>query len=262
MLKRLPSSRYSTWTPSSWPMTRWKRQVMAERRMLKSTGAKTQPCLTPTFTSKDSDWSSPVSTLACIPSCSCCRMLRGFCWDAEFGDVFPEQLMVNGVKSFAEVDKGYVKVFVLFSALLQQLPQDKDHVCRGSGLPEATLGFRKHSFRDVLNQSAEHDLGQDFPCDEEERYPAAVTADCSVSFLLINDHDVSILPVLWEGPIFPDVLDQEVQTAREDVSSMLENLCRDSVGSSSFVVFQPCNGLPEFRVKWRRVQVLGWWQVW
>ncbi len=76
MLKRLPSSRYSTWTPSSCPMTRWKRQVMAERKMLKSTGAKTQPCFTPTFTLKDSDWSSPVSTLACIPSCNCCRVLR------------------------------------------------------------------------------------------------------------------------------------------------------------------------------------------
>ncbi len=43
---------------------------------------------------------------------------------------------------------------------------------------------------------------------------------------------------------------------------MFENLCRDSVGSSAFVVLQPCNGLPKFRVKWRRVQVLGWWQVW
>ncbi len=114
----------------------------------------------------------------------------------------------------------------------------------------------------MLNQSTEHDLGQDFPCDGEERNPTAVTADCSVSFLLVNDHDVSILPILWEGPIFPDVLDQEVQTAREDVTSMFKNLCRDSVGSSAFVVLQPCNGLPKFRVKWRRVQVLGWWQVW
>ncbi len=74
----------------------------------------------------------------------------------------------------------------------------------------------------MLNQSAEHDLGQDFPCDGEERYPAAVTADCSVSFLLVNDHEVSILPVLWEGPMFPDVLDQEVLTTCEDVSSVFE----------------------------------------
>ncbi len=80
----------------------------------------------------------------------------------------------------------------------------------------------------MLNQSAEHDLGQDFSCDGEERYPAAVTADCSVSFLLVNDHEVSILPVLWEGPMFPDVLDQEVQTAREDVSSVFEMACRSS----------------------------------
>ena len=63
------------------------------------------------------------------------------------------------VSLVAEVDEGYVKVFVIFSALLQQLPQDKSHVCRGSGFPEATLRFQKHSLRDVLNQSAEHDLG-------------------------------------------------------------------------------------------------------
>ncbi len=51
------------------------------------------------------------------------------------------------------------------------------------------------------------------------------------------------------GSHIPDVLDQEVQTVREDVSSVFENLCRDSVGSSAFVILQPCNGLPEFRVK-------------
>ena len=91
----------------------------------------------------------------------------------------------------------------------------------------------------MLNQSAEHDLGQDFPCDGEERYSAAVAAYCSVSFLLINDHDVIILPVLWEGPMFPDVLDQEVQATREDESSVFENLCRDSIGSTAIIVLQP-----------------------
>ena len=65
-------------------------------------------------------------------------------------------------------------------------------------------------------------------------------------FLFVNDHDVSIFSVLWEGPMFPDVLDQEVQATREDVSSVFENLCRDSIGSSAFIVLQPCNGLPDF----------------
>ena len=91
----------------------------------------------------------------------------------------------------------------------------------------------------MLNQSAEHDLGQDFPCDGEERYFAAVAAYCSVSFLFINDHDVSILLVLWEGPMFPDVLDQEVQATREDVSSVFENLCRVSSGPALLLFFSP-----------------------
>ena len=46
--------------------------------------------------------------------------------------------------------------------------------------------------------------------------------------------------------MFPDALDQGVQATREDVSSIFENLCRDSIGSSAFIVFQPCNGLLDF----------------
>ena len=65
-------------------------------------------------------------------------------------------------------------------------------------------------------------------------------------FLFVNDHDVSIFPVLWEGPMFPDVLDQEVQATLEDVFSVFENLCRDSIGSKTFIVLQPCNGLVDF----------------
>lgn len=62
--------------------------------------------------------------------------------------------------------------------------------------------------------------------------------------------------------MFPDVLDQELQMPREDESPMFEKICSDSVGSSAFVVLQPCNGLLEFRVKWWGVQEHGWRQVW
>ena len=65
--------------------------------------------------------------------------------------MFPEQLTVDGVKGFVEVDEGYVKVFVMLSALLQQLPQERNQVCRGSGLPETTLCFHEH---DLGSQSS------------------------------------------------------------------------------------------------------------
>ncbi len=136
MLKRLPSSRYSTWTPSSCPITRWKRQVMAERNMIKSTGAKTQPCFTPTFTSKDSDWSCPVSTLACIPSCSCFRMQRNLGGTPSLERFFQSRSWLMVSKALLRSIKAYVKVFVLFSALLHQLPQDKK-------LSVVDLDFRK-----------------------------------------------------------------------------------------------------------------------
>ena len=86
-----------------------------------------------------------------------------------------------------------------FSALLHQLPQDnKKHlVCRGSGLPETALCFRKHSFWDVLKQAAGHDIDQDFPCDGAERYSTV----CDGMQLFLN------------------VLDQEVLATREGVSS-------------------------------------------
>ena len=89
----------------------------------------------------------------------------------------------------------------------------------------------------MLNQSVDHDLGQGFPC--FSRILLCLP-------LFINDHDVSILSVLWEDPMFPDFLDQEVQATREDVSSVFENLCRDSSRSSAFIVLQPCNGLLDF----------------
>ena len=57
----------------------------------------------------------------------------------------------------------------------------------------------------MLHQSVEHNLCQDFPCDGEEGDSTAVPTDRSVAFAFIDDSDVGVLPVLWEGLMLPDV---------------------------------------------------------
>ena len=47
---------------------------MHRRKMLKSTGASTHPCLTPVHTGKEADSCPPIVTLAFIPSWNCRRM--------------------------------------------------------------------------------------------------------------------------------------------------------------------------------------------
>ena len=85
-------------------------------------------------------------------------------------------------------------------------------------------------FSALLQQSASVILARTFPAMERRDIPVA--AYRSVSFLLVNDHAGSLL-------VLPDVLDQEVQATREDESSVFENLCRDSIGSTAIIVLQP-----------------------
>lgn len=87
---------------------------------------------------KNSDWSSPATIVACIPSCNCCRMERNLGGTPSLESCFQS--------IFAEVHEGYVKVLTLLSALIQLQPQDKDHVSGGSSLREATLCFWNNIF--------------------------------------------------------------------------------------------------------------------
>ena len=57
----------------------------------------------------------------------------------------------------------------------------------------------------MLYQSVEHNLCLDFSCDGEKGDFTAVPTDRSVVFVFIDDSDVGVLPVLWEGLMLPYV---------------------------------------------------------
>src|SRR4029434_4173966 len=64
-----------TVTPLLSSISLWRSWVTHRRKMLKSTGASTHPCLTPVHTGKEADSCPPIVTLAFIPSWNCRRML-------------------------------------------------------------------------------------------------------------------------------------------------------------------------------------------
>ena len=73
-LKIPPSRRYSIPTQSDDCRSRWHTRDMATRSRLKTIGARTQPCFTPTSTGKLVDWDPAMTTWAHILICNCCRM--------------------------------------------------------------------------------------------------------------------------------------------------------------------------------------------
>ena len=75
-LNRLPSRRYLTEIPLSCRKELRAYSATAVMKMLKMTGASTQPCLTPTCTEKNSELAPPWITCADISSWKLCRIAR------------------------------------------------------------------------------------------------------------------------------------------------------------------------------------------
>ena len=149
-------------------------------------------------------------------------------WYPKFGEVFPEQLRVEGVQSWGRW---------------------RNHVCRGSGLPETTQCFQKYNSEICSTCCAWSWPGLSLRWRDIPR----LLPHTAVSILFVNDGDVSILPVLWEGLMFPDV-----QATHEDVSFVFESLCRDFIGSNVFIVLQPCNGFMDIWVNcWGKIVLSG-----
>ena len=51
----------------------------------------------------------------------------------------PQSIAVHRVKRFAEIDKGYVEITVLFSGLLHKLSDGEDHIRRATVSSKAAL---------------------------------------------------------------------------------------------------------------------------
>lgn len=60
---------------------------------------------------------------------------------SKFGELFPWQCLIYGVKSFREFNEGNMEIFPLLAVFLLNLSYDKDHVGGTSAFPKATLCF-------------------------------------------------------------------------------------------------------------------------
>jgi len=76
ILNKLPSSQYLMQTPSAAEMFWRKTRVTATKKRLKTTGAKTQPCLTPVSKPKLFELSPPCTTRALTSKWNSLKMLR------------------------------------------------------------------------------------------------------------------------------------------------------------------------------------------
>ena len=138
MLKRLPSRRKSTATPLLSSISLWRNWVTHSRKMLKSTGASTHPCLTPVCTGKEED-SCPPSHPSSHSIMKLAEDVNKLAGAAKVENDFPQEFSLDSVESFGEIDKGYEQVLMLFSAFLLQLSSCENHVHRAPALPETAL---------------------------------------------------------------------------------------------------------------------------
>ena len=58
------------------------------------------------------------------------------------GQNFPGSFTVDGVEGLSQVNENHIKILILFSTFLLNLPGHKDLVRGSSRCPEATLAFR------------------------------------------------------------------------------------------------------------------------
>ncbi len=66
-------------------------------------------------------------------------MVRNFGGQPSFSRIFPKSLPAHSIECFCQIHEGDVEHFVLFPALLLNLPQDKHHVCGYPVGSEASL---------------------------------------------------------------------------------------------------------------------------
>lgn len=118
ILKRLLSSRYWTPTPAYDPRALCKSRITVNKKIMNNTGARTQPCLTPTRTLKNYDCLSSITTLACMSSCI---------WRIIFIN-FGGAPVVPRTIHISKRDQGRIQIIVLFPTIFLNFLGSKNHV--------------------------------------------------------------------------------------------------------------------------------------
>ena len=98
----------------------------------------------------------------------------------------------------------------MLKALLDKLPNNKDHVHASPTSAEPALRFRKLSLSNYL-KAAKDDTAKQLSHNVQQSNSPPVIADRQIP-LLGNGHNLRIDPVLWYLPLVPHCLDEAKET--------------------------------------------------
>ena len=162
---------------------------------------------------------------------------------AQLGKEIPEQLAIHRIERLRKVNKNSKQIPVLFATFLLELAGDEDHVSRAAISPEPTLSFRQSPIDHETKKTGQHDPSKSFSRNRQKRDSTAVSAVSSIAFPLENGHDSCVLPFLGNRASVPYSGEDVVDPRDEEVATILEQLCRNSVWAGSLSVLESANGM-------------------
>ena len=112
---------------------------------MKRVGAITQPCFTPVGVVKGFVSIPLMRNVAVILSWRNLRIVIKLVGQPNLNRTFQRASRLES-KVLNQVNDSHVKILVLFTGFLLNLPGHKDHVCGSSRCPKATLTFRYYVF--------------------------------------------------------------------------------------------------------------------
>ena len=127
-----------------------------------------------------------------------------------------------------------------------QSPCNIYHVICAASVQEPALRFRQDEINNVLEKTGERDFSQHFACYREKGNAMTVVTFYSVTILLVYKNNVGIFQLLWETHSGPAAKDEIMQPFVQSTHTILNDLSRDVVRTSCFVVLETANGSYHF----------------
>ena len=170
---------------------------IADRKMEKSAGTSTQPCLTPFVILNVSETSPLTLTFAIIPVCSASIIVVNFSGQLYFLSSCHNPVLPTVSNALLWL--------VLLSSLFVQLSETKYHI-HAPVSSETTLCSRNYLWCYVGRESVDEDPGEILDCYVKKRDTCIVPTICSITFL-VDGYNAGILPCLWYRTHLPGIGD-------------------------------------------------------
>nr|VZH99986.1 unnamed protein product [Spirometra erinaceieuropaei] len=95
---------------------------------------------------------------------------------------FPQSFVIHRVEGFPQIHECRVEMDVHLLTLLLQLVGDEDHIGGSATTAEAAVDFRQETLFQVVVQTVEKNVSEDFPGEVQQDDASVVVADLEVQF--------------------------------------------------------------------------------